>query len=241
MTDQTAFFRKGWLRNLLRSPFFNEALPLSESDYPFHGDWYKRFENKVASIVPLSWTPNYLTFFRFMVSALLIAVGSTLPSLVIFIIAVLGGLTDFFDGVIARSRNQKTRFGVTFDPIADKLLMLAILCVLVFQNTINLSLVLLMVLAETHLIIAPILSFVYQLLKNGSQRSFRITEKRIRPSLLGKIKMLFYVCGFLILIVSHMIDSKALRTIGVQVLMAGIATAFLALAQYVFRWIREPS
>jgi cardiolipin synthase (CMP-forming) len=41
---------------------------------------------------------------------------------VAFVIFLIAAVTDGLDGYIARTRNEKTRFGAVLDPIADKLL-----------------------------------------------------------------------------------------------------------------------
>lgn len=48
-----------------------------------------------------------------------------LLSLALFII---GSITDYIDGHIARTRNQVTDFGKFLDPLADKLLVIAAMC-----------------------------------------------------------------------------------------------------------------
>jgi CDP-diacylglycerol---glycerol-3-phosphate 3-phosphatidyltransferase len=72
--------------------------------------------------------PNALTLLRiFMVPFLVVVLltkfsGREYVGLAIFLLAAI---TDFFDGWIARRRNQTTRLGALLDPIADKLLMSA--------------------------------------------------------------------------------------------------------------------
>jgi CDP-diacylglycerol--glycerol-3-phosphate 3-phosphatidyltransferase len=72
--------------------------------------------------------PNALTLFRIFLVPFLVVVlltkftGREFVGLGIFLVAAA---TDFFDGWIARRRNQTTRLGALLDPIADKLLMSA--------------------------------------------------------------------------------------------------------------------
>jgi CDP-diacylglycerol--glycerol-3-phosphate 3-phosphatidyltransferase len=50
------------------------------------------------------------------------------------IIFLLASLTDILDGQIARRRNQVSKFGALLDPVADKLLVSAVLIVLVEKH-----------------------------------------------------------------------------------------------------------
>ena len=69
--------------------------------------------------------PNQLTVSRFVLTGLfLVAMFSRSPvndtiALVLFSFA---GLTDYFDGKIARERKLITNFGILMDPLADKIL-----------------------------------------------------------------------------------------------------------------------
>jgi CDP-diacylglycerol---glycerol-3-phosphate 3-phosphatidyltransferase len=72
--------------------------------------------------------PNSLTLLRIFLVPFLVVVlltkfdGREFVGLAIFLVAAI---TDFFDGWLARRRNQMTRMGALLDPIADKLLMSA--------------------------------------------------------------------------------------------------------------------
>ncbi|MDR1240418.1 MAG: CDP-alcohol phosphatidyltransferase family protein [Oscillospiraceae bacterium] len=43
------------------------------------------------------------------------------------LVLVVSAVTDFFDGILARYGDQQTQFGAMFDPIADKLTLLAVM------------------------------------------------------------------------------------------------------------------
>ena len=49
----------------------------------------------------------------------------------------LASITDYFDGYIARLRNEVTNFGTFLDPIADKLLVAAVILILTSKGVIS--------------------------------------------------------------------------------------------------------
>lgn len=84
--------------------------------------------------------PNLLTFFRILlIPVYLLVFFSSGPYHVGIALAILilAGLTDIIDGYIARTYNQVTSFGTMMDPLADKLMMLAVVCSLFLTERIS--------------------------------------------------------------------------------------------------------
>ncbi len=81
--------------------------------------------------------PNLLTLLRIWAIPLIVAAllmkspAWAWASVVLF---ALAGITDYMDGYLARHLNQLSRFGRVLDPIADKLLVGAVLLVLAHTN-----------------------------------------------------------------------------------------------------------
>lgn len=74
--------------------------------------------------------PNTITSVRVALAPIvaLLLLGPSLHSrLLAFLVFVLAGLSDLWDGQLARRRGQITNFGKLVDPIADKLLVVATL------------------------------------------------------------------------------------------------------------------
>lgn len=100
---------------------------------------------KTAYLFDNVWTvPNLLSFLRIVmvpVFAVLFAKGWTEPDYLLWAVGVLAlsGLSDFFDGKIARRFNQISELGKILDPIADKLTQatLAIMLFMTFHKAEN--------------------------------------------------------------------------------------------------------
>src|SRR5579863_2505847 len=96
--------------------------------------------SKAAPARPLS-LPNILTYGRVAAVPVVVALilGSAEPwsrwtALAIY---ALAGITDFFDGYLARAWSQQSSLGRMLDPIADKLLVSAVILVLAANQTIS--------------------------------------------------------------------------------------------------------
>jgi CDP-diacylglycerol--glycerol-3-phosphate 3-phosphatidyltransferase len=63
--------------------------------------------------------PNTLTALRIILVPLLFFLLSKNQTIAFFIMYILVGSTDFFDGLLARKLNQMTHFGKTLDSVAD--------------------------------------------------------------------------------------------------------------------------
>ncbi|MGF1644826.1 MAG: CDP-diacylglycerol--glycerol-3-phosphate 3-phosphatidyltransferase [Thiotrichales bacterium] len=78
--------------------------------------------------------PNLLTLLRIVMIPLIVVVYY-LPwahaGIVAAILFALAGITDWFDGYLARRLNQTSTFGAFLDPVADKLMVAAILVMVV--------------------------------------------------------------------------------------------------------------
>ncbi len=84
--------------------------------------------------------PNTITVLRILLVPVF-AVAFVLPGeawrLTAFVVFVIAGLSDFFDGLAARKLNQPSDFGRMLDPIADKILVGVALMMLVAEGSVS--------------------------------------------------------------------------------------------------------
>jgi len=84
--------------------------------------------------------PNILTLSRIMsipIVVVLFYFDSPTTRWIMVTIFIIAGITDFFDGYLARRSNQVSPLGRFLDPIADKLLVTTLLLMLVGFDRIN--------------------------------------------------------------------------------------------------------
>lgn len=74
--------------------------------------------------------PNAITLGRILISPLIAAlpfISSPFARLAAFVIYIVAAVSDYYDGMLARTRNIETDLGRLLDPLADKLLLFATL------------------------------------------------------------------------------------------------------------------
>ena len=82
----------------------------------------------------LTSLPNLLTLARIMIIPLLVAllfINEPVARWAACALFTVAAITDYFDGYLARHRNEVSALGRFLDPIADKLLVAAVILMLV--------------------------------------------------------------------------------------------------------------
>lgn len=135
--------------------------------------------------------PNLLTFLRLAlipVFAISLFYGYSFTALVIFFIA---GISDMFDGMIARRFAQESSLGTILDPIADKLLMTVTFIILTIPNILPEQRHLPVPFWVTASVIGRDVLIVVVALAINIMTGFR----KFKPSLLGKISTVVQLNG----------------------------------------------
>jgi len=84
--------------------------------------------------------PNMLTLSRILAIPLIVAmfwIGGDIGRWLTLALFILAGVTDYFDGLLARSMGKISSLGRFLDPVADKLLVASLLLMLVWSGSIR--------------------------------------------------------------------------------------------------------
>ena len=157
--------------------------------------------------------PNILSISRLILVFPLIFFLEINRTFYVFILIIIAGLTDYFDGLIARKFNLKTRLGAILDPLGDKVFYLVPLVFLCKNNFI------------------PFWSLSLILFRELIISTLRNTAKDGLPaSLYGKLKTFF----FFISIIFFFIPSKMelFDTLGLVFYWLGFFLTFATFINY---------
>jgi len=89
---------------------------------------------------PMLTIPNLLTLSRIFAVPILVFLlwrPSPVDYAITFVLYVIVGITDYFDGYLARAQGLTSRLGQFLDPIADKIMVVAVLIMLISSRKAN--------------------------------------------------------------------------------------------------------
>lgn len=158
--------------------------------------------------------PNHLTAARFVMTPvvlLLLYLDLKWWALGTFVVALS---TDFIDGAMARTRDQITILGIYADPVADKLLVAAVLAWIGYD----------------YLVVQIILAFiVLELVLSAVGASILLRERSARSSnAFGKTKMIVQSIALLMFLISGILELETWVDISVYLLWLALALAVLS-------------
>lgn len=171
----------------------------------------------VLKLIPKKVVPNYVTLFRFFatpVVAWLMFFGNYKVGLWAFIIVAF---TDAIDGAMARTRNQITEWGKVYDPVADKILIGAMVFIILLRY-IDAWTAYLIVFIEFIIILVA----WYRLHKGH----------KVQANVWGKIKMIMQVVGVALLVLAVAFDWAAILPFANATIYLAIAFAIVSLLTY---------
>jgi len=162
--------------------------------------------------------PNALTTLRILlIPVFVLAYERAAPALALLVFLV-ASLTDYLAGYLARKWNQITPFGKLFDPVADKLLLLAVLCCLARSG--HIPWWVLGVMAAKEL-----------LMMAGS--AWLLGKKVVvSANLMGKAATVMFIVALTLLFPWH--SAPWLTAIGTALLYAAVALSVAALFAYAY-------
>ncbi|MBB5056807.1 cardiolipin synthase [Granulicella aggregans] len=177
----------------------------------------------MAFLAQFRAAPNLLTMVRLF----------TIPFIVIeildgnfgvaFALFILAGISDGFDGLLARWLDQKTTLGLYLDPIADKLLLSTLFLVLTHVGIIPRYVTVLVFSRDFGILLIATLLFATHTLRD------------FRPSLFGKLNTLVQIVALLTILGEKAFSSHQFTTLNATLVRSIAFLAPLSAAQYA--WI----
>ena len=140
--------------------------------------------------------PNFLSIIRILLIPILVFALFKWSTGIFLALLLVTGLTDFFDGYLARKLKKETPNGAMLDILADRLLIITLFIALAIKLDLKLILIFFILFRDIIAVIGQILLFL----------RYKFTERAvIRPTLLGKFTTLIQIItiGLLAIGIGH--------------------------------------
>ncbi len=173
--------------------------------------------------------PNMLTMGRLFALPFLVILILDRHWALGFWLMMLAGITDAFDGLLARWLDQHTRLGQYLDPIADKLLLSTLFITLTTVGLIPRYVTVLVFSRDLGILLISTLLFVTNTLKD------------FRPTLLGKINTFLQIVAVVCVMASQVWAVPALADLDLWMLRLIAVLAPVSAAQYAWIVVRRVS
>lgn len=168
----------------------------------------------ILKLFPAAVKPNHLTMFRFLATPLVVLFvyyGYYQIGLGAFIIVAL---TDTWDGSLARTRNQITEWGKTYDSLADRILIGAMIFTIVLRY---IDFWAAMLIIGLEIVVVPAAWW------------HRHRGMEVKANVWGKIKMVLQVVGVAGLLLAIVFNIEALLPFSKGVFYLAIAFSVMSL------------
>lgn len=169
--------------------------------------------------------PNTLTMLRILLIPLFITAIIYERFHYALLLFIFAALTDLFDGLIARIKNQKTPIGAFLDPLADKFLLVTSFIILTVRGFIPKWLTITVISRD----IIVVTGWVIIYLHTGSSK--------VEPSLLGKMSNTLQVITIasILISVNYEINLKYLSAIYIFTAISSVISCL----HYMYRGLKD--
>ncbi len=143
----------------------------------------------------MKYLPNILTLSRIFVIPVLVGtffMPSPWGNWIAFILFTLAGITDYFDGLIARTYQVTSKLGQFLDPVADKLMISTVLLMLTAFDTIT----------GLH-ILAALIILLREIMVSGLREFLSGMEVSVPVTMLAKWKTAFQMIALGALLIGN--------------------------------------
>lgn len=167
--------------------------------------------------------PNLLTLLRLFIIPFLVIEILDGNFAVAFGLFILAGISDGFDGLLARWLSQQTKLGLYLDPIADKLLLSTLFLVLTHVGLIPRYVTVLVFSRDFGILLISTLLFATNTLRD------------FRPSLFGKLNTLVQISALVVILAERAVPGASLPMVNMLLVRSIAVLAPVSAAQYA--WI----